>query len=449
MNELMGRQYEKQKRDLHHIFGRALSESKPYNRVAENILIHKNSLSVGGKTFPLQQNQKIWVMGSGKAAAQMALALENKLGDRIHDGLVVCSRGTTTNTPHIRQMETSHPVPGTDSLEATTKMLMLTKRVGTGDIVLYVMSGGSSALLCLPPDEVSLGSIQQTGQLLLNSGANIHEMNTVRKHLSRVKGGRLALALKEARVISLVISDVPGDVPEDIGSGPMVRDPTTYTDAMAVLKAYDLLARLPGDVVDYLKKGMAAKTGETLKYDIPGHTYLLLGNARFTARQAGLAAEELGYSVYRSKEAYSGETHDMAKKITRTALSVLSRDEPVAKPAALIYFGESYLSVTGGGKGGRNQQLALSASVHLDGHHYVSLLSAGTDGRDGPTDAAGAICNGNTVQQARMEGLDPALYLRNNDSYRFFEATGALVKTGDTGNNVMDMQIALVEVHLQ
>lgn len=384
-------------------------------------------------------------MGSGKASARMALALENRLGDKIEDGVVICPKGAKTGTRKIRQYEGSHPLPGRDSVEAAGKLVDLAKNISPGDLVLYVMSGGSSALLCLPPEEVPLSSLRQTYRVLLGSGADIREMNTVRKHLSLVKGGRLGKMLKDAILINLVISDVPGDIREDIGSGPLVADTTTFTDAMKVLEKYDMKSSLPEEVIGYIQKGIDGEAEGTVKYGFPRHRYYLLGNARYTAQQASLASEKLGYSVYRSNRAYSGETKKVAGDMCSRALTVLDRDQPVPKPAALIFFGESYVKVKGKGKGGRNQELALWASLQLEGRHHISLLSAGTDGRDGPTDAAGAICNGNTVNAAKEAGIHPESYLENNDSYPFFDAVDGLIRTGDTNNNVMDLQIILVE----
>ncbi|MEX0772984.1 MAG: DUF4147 domain-containing protein [Balneolales bacterium] len=437
--------YYRQKKDLLHIFEQALSATRPYNLVQEKVSADDNFIAVGEKKYPVNKHQKIWVIGSGKASAQMALALEERLGDRIYDGLVVCPSGAKTSTRYIRQIEADHPIPGKASVEAADEMVSLVDKINADDLVIYLMSGGSSALLCMPPEEITLESIQKMNQALLNSGANIGEMNTVRKHLSLIKGGQLAFKLKAANLIALVISDVPGDHPEDIGSGLLVPDPSTFDDTMQVLQKYNIQTSLPREVLHYIQEGIEGRVPETLKESIEKHDYILLGNARYAARQASITAKELGYSVHMANEAYSGETHTISKEMCRSALSVLDQDKPVAKPAALIYYGESYVNVTGSGKGGRNQELALAAALELQEHHYISMLSAGTDGRDGPTDAAGAISTGNTAKIARKAGLGPEEFLNNHDSYHFFEAVNGLIKTGDTGNNVMDLQIILVE----
>ncbi|MEX0685668.1 MAG: DUF4147 domain-containing protein [Balneolales bacterium] len=441
----LNQKYKEQEKKLRQIFNQALSASQPDNLVRNFIHLADDYLVVGKEKIQLKGHQKIWVLGSGKAASVMAVALENKLASRIHGGVVICSKIPDTTKGKIRHLMASHPIPDEDSVSATQELVSLAKSIPPDDLVIYVMSGGSSALLCMPPEEITLDIIRETHDALLNCGANIHETNTVRKHMSIIKGGQLGQILKDVNVISLNISDVPGDELEDIGSGPLVRDSTTFVDAWQVLAKYSLLSVIPKMAVQYIEKGIKGIIPETLKSDIEKHRHFVLGNATYTAQQASLEAEKLGYSTWLSDEAYSDDTHVIADNICRSALSVLDRDEPVKKPAALIYYGESYLNVKGKGKGGRNQEMALTASISLEGRHYVSMLSAGTDGRDGPTDAAGAICTGYTATLAGKAGIKPETYLKNNDSYHFFEALGSLIITGDTGNNVMDLQIVLIE----
>ncbi|MEX0780894.1 MAG: DUF4147 domain-containing protein [Balneolales bacterium] len=437
--------YYRQRKDLLHIFNQALSASHPYKLIYDKISIERDTITVDKVNYPMSDEQKVWVLGSGKASAQMALAIEDRLGNQIYDGLVVCPGGSQTSTRHIRQMEASHPIPDELSVEAAGAMLAIIKKIKPDDIVFYLMSGGSSALLCNLPDQLSLNSIRETNRSLLNSGANISEMNTIRRHLSLIKGGRLALMLKEANLINLVISDVPGDRPEDIGSGLLAPDPTTFFDAIQIVKKYDLQTVLPREAVQYLHEGAEGKVPETLKFKIEKHRYVLLSNARFIANLASSAAREMGYTVHLADEAYSEETGTIAKKMCSSAVSVYNRNIQNANTAALIYFGESYVNVTGSGKGGRNQELALVAALELQDYHCISIISVGTDGKDGPTDAAGAIATGNTFIQAKHAGLNPEAFLKSHDSYSFFEAVRGLVKTGDTGNNLMDLQIILIE----
>ncbi len=437
--------YKRQKKHLLNIFNQALSDTHPYNIVKGFVAVSDGDILAGEQHFPIGERQNVWVLGSGKASAQMALALEDQLGDLIAGGVIACSKGSRTAAQRIEQCEASHPFPDVDSVEAARKMMALAKEISPGDIVFYVMSGGSSALLCLPPDELSLESIQKANKVLLNSGANIHEMNIVRKHLSAIKGGRLASVLKDVHLVNLLISDVPGDALEDIGSGPTVPDNTTFSQAMDVLETYHLTSKMPEEVVHYLRKGADGMIADTYKQKNDHHHHIILGNAQSTAKQASRAAEKQGYSVYLASDAYSGQTHEISADFCDKALNVLQKDEPVEKPACLIFYGESYLEVKGSGKGGRNQEMALHASMKLDGRHHVSMLSAGTDGRDGPTDAAGAVCSGNTLKEAENAGINPEEYLSNNDSYHFFKELNSLVITGDTHNNVMDLQIFLIE----
>lgn len=440
--------YNRHKNELLAIFNEAVSRTHPHRLVGEHVEALNGAIQVGDQRFETSGGTRIWVLGSGKASAKMASALENRLGDRIHGGLVVCSEGTRTSTKdsgRIRQVEASHPDPGEDSVQAARAMVELTGQIRSGDLVIYLMSGGSSALLFLPPDELPLKDIIQTNRLLLNSGANIHEINTVRKHLSLVKGGRLAERLKHVTLVNLIISDVPGDTLQDIGSGPTVHDNTTFADAEQVINKYKIASGIPESVMAYIEKGKNGKVPSTFRDKIDDHHHHVIGNARSAARIAGQTASKMGYKVRVSDREYSGHTHTITEEIVRLAVSVLKDDQPVSRPGCLVYYGESYLEVTGNGKGGRNQQLALYAAGKLDGLHHISLLSAGTDGRDGPTDAAGAICSGDTCEQAGVAGMDPGSYLQNNDSYSFFRALDQLVVTGPTDNNVMDLQVALIE----
>ncbi len=401
-----------------------------------------------GKSYSLSPGQKIWVIGSGKASSSMAEGLEDALGDLIADGMVICPYGTKKRTPHIQQFEASHPIPDENSIAAGYELVDFVRQVPAGDILIYCLSGGTSSLLCLPYPELDIEDIQQVYRLLLSSGANIHEMNIVRKHLSMVKGGRLLHYMNpDVQLIDLIISDVPGDNLEDIGSGPTTPDHSTFEEAISILKKYHIYNEVPVGIQTFLHEKVQAESEEskeTKQDDIAHHHIVMLGTADKLAQRAGEIAKKRGYHVLVSDDSYNGDVKKISKKISSDAISVLSRNEPVEKPAALIFFGESSVEVKGNGKGGRNQEMALAAAISIEGQHHITLLSVGTDGRDGPTDAAGAIINSNTALVARKKGLEPEKYLQNNDSYTFFSEMDSLIKTGPTGNNLMDLQIVLV-----
>lgn len=443
--------YEKQDREIREIFKKSLQAMSPYELVEEQIQVKEGDqrvVTICGQSNELTPNQNIWVFGTGKAAPQMASALEHKLGDRIKDGIVICPYGTRTKTRYIQQFEASHPLPDHDSESATYELLNLARKVPPGDLVIYALTGGTSALLCLPADDLELDELRKTYELLLKSGADIHEFNTVRKHLSKVKGGQLLYYLKDVRLVDLVISDVVDDDLESIGSGPTTPDSTTFEDAFQVLKRYRIWEDVPHAVRKHLAKGMHAEIPDTPK---PGSDFLvqhkthIIGSAQKLAERTAGQAKKMGYNVWVDDSPYSGDVRKTSKRLSEKAISVLKENDPAEKPAALIFYGESTVQVKGNGKGGRNQELALAAALSIEGQHHITLLSAGTDGRDGPTDAAGAVINAETALKARKDNIEPEDYLQNNDSYHFFEKINSLLKTGPTGNNLMDLQIILID----
>lgn len=440
--------YRKQKEDVLDIFRLAMDKMHPYSMIIDQVNRENHDVIIAGKTYSLSPEQKIWVIGSGKASSSMAEGLEDALGDLIADGMVICPYGTKKRTPHIQQFEAAHPIPDENSIAAGYEIVDFIRQVPAGDILIYCLSGGTSSLLCLPYPELDIEDIQQTYQLLLSSGANIHEMNIVRKHLSVVKGGGLLGYMNpNVQLIDLIISDVPGDKLEDIGSGPTTPSQSTSNDVVNILHKFNIYDKIPINVRSFLNKRVQEESNEekaAKQNDLVHHQIVMLGTANKLAQRAGEMAEKKGYHILVSSDSYNGDVKKISKKISSDAISVLSRDEPVEKPAALIFFGESSVEVKGNGKGGRNQEMALASAISVEGQHHITMLSVGTDGRDGPTDAAGAIINSNTALVARKKGLEPENYLQNNDSYTFFSEMDSLIKTGPTGNNLMDLQIVLV-----
>lgn len=398
---------------------------------------------------PLDRYRRVVVGGMGKAALAMAGMVEQQLNDRIGEGVVVVPHGyAQTPPPHcplpqrIEVLEAGHPVPDTGSVRAAQRILALAKGCTAEDLLLVLISGGGSALCVDFEPPVTLADAQQTFQLLLESGADIYQINTVRKHLSRVGGGRLARTADPADVLALAISDVVGDDLSVIAGGPTVPDPTTFAEAIAVLRRYDLWHRVPAAVRARLEAGVADPSLETPKPADPRFARVvtrLIGTNRRALEAAADEARQRGYSVRIMTDRLVGEARDVAPRLI-AALHDVREDRPVC----LLWGGETTVTVRGSGRGGRNQELALAAALAMEGWQAPAvLLSGGTDGRDGPTDAAGAWVTPETATQARRRGMDPQAYLDRNDAYAFFEALGQLLFTGPTHTNVMDVQIGL------
>lgn len=391
----------------------------------------------------------IIVLGAGKAAARMALGAEQVLGNRISAGLVVVKRGCREHLSFVEQVEASHPLPDAAGMNGTRRILELARNTDENTLIICLLSGGASSLLVSPVEGISLEDKRETARLLMNSGAAIDELNAVRKHLSRVKGGRLAIEAYPAEVIALILSDVIGDRLDVIASGPTCADESTFERALNVIGKYGLHGKLPANVVSYLEAGRAGLHPETAKAGdtrLEHATHLIVGGIGLALAAAQNRARELGFETRVVTQALRGEASEAAKFLANIARSA-SADR--SRKYCLLCGGETTVTVRGAGKGGRNQELALAFCLEIEGQAEISLLSAGTDGADGLTDAAGAIVDGRTAQNARSLGIDPLSYLENNDSWSFFEnydvRSGARshFKTGPTGTNVMDLQIIL------
>jgi glycerate 2-kinase len=328
----------------------------------------------------------------------------------------------------------SHPVPDQRGEEGARRILQIAEAAGPYDLLLCVISGGASALMPLPSAPLGLVQKQDITRQLLASGASIHQMNVVRKHLSAIKGGQLAKAAWPATLVAFILSDVPGDDLATIGSGPTVPDPSTAGDALGILKHYGIA--FPAQALhETPKPGDAA---------FAGVRNLIIGSNRLALDAAARKAKELGYRTLLLSSFIEGETCEVAKVHAAIAKEVLCSGRPLRRPACILSGGETTVTVHGKGKGGRNQEFVLAAALALEGCESHVIFSGGTDGIDGPTDAAGAYVDSSTLPRARAMGLDPRRYLANNDSYHFFEKVDALIKTGPTGTNVMDVQIVLL-----
>lgn len=398
--------------------------------------------------FQAGKFERLLVIGFGKAAWPMAWAIEASLGELPATGVIVTKHGHRgeRRLTVIRCLEAGHPLPDANGVRATEEIIRLAAEADERTLAVVLISGGGSALLVSPSPGITLADKQQTTELLLKSGADIRELNMVRKHLSRVKGGRLAELLQPASSISLILSDVLGDPLDVIASGPTVPDPSTYGGALAVLERYRLLQSVPVAVVKHLRSGEDGLAPETPKEGVPAFLkaeHRIIGNLALALDGAKRCAEALGLKVEPVSAEITGEAREAGKMLAQRAREAKQRGGRL--PVCLLSGGETTVTVTGAGTGGRNMELALAFALEIEGTCGITLLSAGTDGGDGPTDAAGAFADGMTVTRGRAKGLDPEKYLAANDSYSFFREEGGLFITGPTGTNVMDLQIVVIE----
>ena len=426
-------------RDALRIFHAALKAADPAQAVLRNVKIAGNVLIAGRKRYRLDSFRNIYVIGAGKASAEMAQAVERLLRKRIAGGLINIKYGHAARLRRIELNECGHPIPDRNGELGAQRIADIARQAGPDDLVLCLISGGASALLPLPAPPITLEEKQETTRLLLHCGANIHELNCVRKHISGVKGGQLAGLAFPAAVLALILSDVIGDDLDVIGSGPTVPDRSTFSDARAILAKYGISGRVPAAVQERL----SGKSPETPK---PGGRIfekvqnLIVGSNRLAVDAAAQQARALGYHTLVLSTFIEGETRDVARVHAAIAKEIRASGRPVKPPACVISGGETTVTIRGSGLGGRNQEFALAAALDIAGLKDVVVLSAGTDGTDGPTDAAGAIADGGTIAR----GLDAAAFLANNDSYHFFENIGDLIKTGPTGTNVADVRVMLL-----
>jgi glycerate 2-kinase len=387
--------------------------------------------------------RNIYVIGAGKASAQMARAVERSLGARIKGGEINVKDGHAAALRRIKINECGHPMPDRRGVAGARRIAKIASQAGPDDLIVCLISGGASALLPFPAPPITLAEKQKTTRLLLHCGASIHEINCVRKHISRIKGGQLARLAYPASLVTLILSDVIGDDPDVIGSGPTVPDPSTFADARAIVEKYRLWNKLPAAV----RERLVSAAEETPK---PGDKIfektrnVIVGSNALAVDAAAVEARRLGFHTLVLSTFVEGEAREVARLHAAIAKEILASGRPVQKPACVISGGETTVSVRGTGMGGRNQEFALAAALEIGGLRDTVILSGGTDGTDGPTDATGAIADGTTVARAQALGLNPAAFLANNDSYHFFEPLGDLIKTGPTGTNVADIHLILV-----
>ncbi|MEW6543878.1 MAG: glycerate kinase [Nitrospirota bacterium] len=401
---------------------------------------------VGSRRYDLRDYDRVVAIGAGKASARLAAALEQRLDGSLTDGLVITKYGHAVPTRRITIKEAGHPVPDGAGLRATEELRRLLGSLTRNDLAFVLLSGGASSLLPAPAPGLTLADLRRTTDLLLRCGAAIREINAVRKHLSTIAGGRLAAATR-ARIVSLILSDVTGDDLGAIGSGPTAPDSTTYADASEVLCQYGAWAKVPARVRAHLLKGRRGGIADTPK---PGSARFrlvhnqLIGNNGAAVEAAARAAARDGLRPLVLTTSLTGEAREAAKVFGALAREIVARGRPVRRPACLLAGGELTVTVRGEGRGGRAQEFALAAAREIAGLSRVWIAAFGTDGTDGPTDAAGAVVDGETVVRAARIGLDPAASLARSDAYGFFKRVGGHIVSGPTGTNVNDLYILIV-----
>lgn len=438
---------ENARKQLEEIFSAGLQAVDPESAVKRNVELTGRQLRVGEKSYSLDDFKRIFVTGVGKGTAPMAKALEDILGDHLTEGWIIVKYDHGLPLEKIRVFEAAHPVPDDAGLDAARFVLDRLAECTEKDLVICAFSGGGSALFPSIRPPLTFEGKQKTTRLLLECGATINEINSIRKHMSLGKGGQLAKIAYPATVISLFLSDVVGDPLDVIASGPTVPDTSTFADCVGIIEKFGIAEKVPPDVLQFLKDGAAGILEETPKAgDIvfQRNQNLVVGSNRAALFAAEKQAVALGYNTLILSSFIEGEAREVAAVMTAIGKEILESGHPLSPPACILAGGETTVTIRGQGKGGRNQELALAAAIAMKGWPRVTLLSAGTDGSDGPTDAAGAFADGNTFSDAQRKGLNPLHYLQNNDSYNLFSQLEQLFKTGPTRTNVMDVICLLV-----
>jgi glycerate 2-kinase len=447
-SDLLGKLREDAKR----LFHAAVRRVDPSEAVKRFVHLAGDTILLGDAAEPssrlaLDSFEHIYVVGGGKATAPMARAMEELLGPRLTGGLIVVKYGFAEPLSAVESLEAGHPLPDRNGVEGTSRLLRLLKRAGEKDLVFSLISGGGSALLPQPVAGITLAEKQAMTRMLLACGAAIDEMNAVRKHISLSKGGQMARTAFPATTVNLMLSDVVGDKMDVIASGPFVPDTGTYQDVLAIIDKYGL-RDIPQSVREHLERGAKGEVPETPKEGdliFEKVRNFVIGSNILALEAAREEAERLGYHTLILSSSVEGETREVARVHTAVAAEILKTGRPIPPPACIISGGETTVTLRGKGTGGRNQEFCLAAAMDLTGlPARVVVASAGTDGNDGPTDAAGAAVDALTVRKGRDLGLDPARVLAENDSYPFFQKTGDLWITGPTKTNVMDVRFVLV-----
>lgn len=431
------------KRILRSLLGAGLEACNPARAIADTLHLHKNRLHAQDVQYDLTHYNRVICVGAGKASARMALALEQVLGNRLEGGMVIVPDGYGAPCHKIRILEAAHPMPDGRGVKATKQLLALAQSLSQRDLLIVLVSGGASSLLCAPSKGITLAAKRQTSRLLLRSGATIHDINIIRKHMSAIKGGKLAQATS-ATILTLLMSDVIGDDLATIGSGPTVTDPSTFQDAIDILHQYSLWSKVPESVQRHLQQGLAKSIPAPLKptrQQALRNRHIILANNRQALEGIAKTAKQFEFRPFILPFPLQGEAKEIGSILGGFAKDLVEFGNPVHPPACLIAGGEPTVTVNGKGKGGRAQECVLAAAQELAGLQNIFVAGFGTDGTDGPTDVAGAVVDGKTVQRAQKKGLSIEQALHEHNSYAFFQQVGGHIITGPTGTNVNDIYL--------
>ncbi len=442
-------------KDLENIYRNAVREVDPAGLIQSCVKKDGRKLTIHGPDTNISEDlsrfKRVIVLGIGKASALMASAMESILGDELSAGFIITKYGHGQELRKIKVLEAGHPVPDKNSLEGARILSQMAGAADEHTLIINLISGGGSSLLSLPADGISLEDKRQTTMALLASGADIDEMNCIRKHLSKVKGGGLAKITCPARLLNLILSDVIGDRIDTIASGITAPDPTTFQDALSIIRKYALEDKLPQPAIDHLTQGALGNIPETPKTGNPAFrntVNIILGSNTLAVNAAYATARRLGYEAHILSRTLAGEASEAGSYFAQLAKAINTGKSGIAKPAAIIAGGETTVTIRGKGKGGRNQEMALAFANELHritpGSPNIFFLSAGTDGSDGPTDAAGAFVTPALMEKMKTISAKAAECLTENDAYHFFQETGDLFRTGPTYTNVCDIQILVV-----
>jgi len=434
------------RQDAREIFNAALTAADAAKAVSRHLKLAGDAIDIAGRPYSLRSFKRLFVIGAGKGSALMCRALVELIGDWLYGGTIIAKYGYAVAMKKIAIIEAGHPIPDENGLRATERIVRLLRQTTSDDLVINLISGGGSALLCSPADGISFHEKQEITRRLLSCGAPIGEINAIRKHISKVKGGRLARLAYPSTLISLILSDVVGDSISDIASGPTAPDPSTFSECQVILDRYKLRTE-NASIARFIDKGSAGEIEETPK---PGDSIfdnvmnMVVGSNRIAVIAAKEQAERLGYSVKVIDKLAEGEATELAVAHAAIAKKIY-HSGTVRRPACVISGGEATVTLRGDGLGGRNQEFALATALEIDGLDGVVALIGGTDGSDGPTEAAGGIVDGGTVRRGEIKGLDARDYLSRNDSYHYLKATDDLLVTGPTFTNVMDLRLFIID----
>ncbi len=428
------------------IFLAGVESVKPEILLPGRVALDQNVLSIGARSLDLNNTENIYVIGVGKASASMASAIESILGSRIKAGHIVTKYEHSIPLKYITITEAGHPVPDENGIRGTKSILLLAHSAKAKDLVIFLISGGGSALLADVPEGCSLNDLKKLNNILLKSGANITEINCIRKHLSMVKGGMLAKAAYPSTLLSLILSDVIGDPLDVIASGPTVPDPTTFSEAIEIINKYNIRNDIPENILEILIQGSMGLRQETLKESDPcflNTSNIIIGNNTLALENSKLKAESLGYQTRIISNSLNGDVEEVAEYLFR--IIVEEKQKMSNNKVCLLLGGEPTVKINGHGLGGRSQHLALLMARGIKNIPGITFLAGGTDGTDGPTDAAGAVTDSNTYWKASNQHMECEKYINDFDSYNFFKQVGGLIMTGPTNTTVMDLIIILLE----